>query len=401
MVHEETKSLISGSNANNTELATHIIGRLNVRLIRTIFIAVIVMAAALIALEAVRNEEPPIVFRNSSIPVANSTIHASYLEPLVESHDDNIGHNIDTYNDTNSDTFDDTNYEGNNDTSNDTNTNSSNTTRQPTNWTAIHLAEAEKTKQDLQVLKDKMQSRFITLDPSEEILNYRQLEEQFRPLLQARGILFMGDSTTRLLFGNLWCLMEGAYRSEAEFVENVCQERLDEMKGKCQFAGTPCRILANFTNGTTPIHLEFEVQWFVGEMEGHVVDVIRRNRNRFIFYLMPCIHQLWLPGSMEKYVDKLYPTCYPFFPDLYTSIEKANPAHTFFFGTTTAICDSKLWAKKMVDMYLEEKEFVDGTPRPLATMYRNKHTAPLAANYRAHSCPYTIAKRPPVRQLSL
>jgi hypothetical protein len=84
---------------------------------------------------------------------------------------------------------------------------------------------------------------------------------------------------------------------------------------------------------------------------------------------------------MEKYIDHLYPTCFPFFPDLFTSIEKANPVHSFFVGTTTAICESKLWAKKMVDMYLEGKEFVNGTPRPLATMYRNQKTAPLAANY--------------------
>lgn len=123
---------------------------------------------------------------------------------------------------------------------------------------------------------------------------------------------------------------------------------------------------------------EIEVQLW-----GKVVDIMKGNRDRFIFYLLPCLHQVWYPGLYEVYVNTLYPSCYPSSQDLFTSIEKANPAHSFLFGTTTVVCDSKLnyWKKQIIDMYLEGKEFVNGTPKPIADIYAHHYHAPLAANY--------------------
>lgn len=353
MVRVKNQSLIYGSDANNTEdgTGTHcVVGKVHMRLIQTMFLAIIAMAASRYAFEGMRNETQPILFRNSSKHVVTSTINVG------ESRDDNNNNNV----------------------------NSNNETPQPTNWTAIHLAEKEKTKQNLGVLYDKLKHRFIPLDPKEEILNYKQLEEEFRPLLQERGMLIMGDSTSRMLFVILWCLLEGEFRSDVEMVEDRCVGRLVELQAKCSFSGPPCNVLANFTNETSPIHLQYVAQWVIEEMKGDVpdvYDVVRDNRDRFIFYLFPCLHQLWVPGAFEVHINTVYPACHPVPQYLFASFEKANITHSLLFGTTTAVCDSKLWTAPMIDMYLEGRKFVNRTPEAIVKMYVHDYWAPLAANY--------------------
>jgi hypothetical protein len=180
----------------------------------------------------------------------------------------------------------------------------------------------------------------------------------------------------------LWCLMDGAFRSDAYPVDDACQERLDELKQKCRIAGLQCDVQAMWSNETNPIHLEFQNNFFIGEMEENIVDVIRKNRDRHIVFLMPCWHQLWLPGYFEMVTETKYPRCDSSFPDLYTSIEKANPLHSFLLGTATSACDSKReMFTKMIDMYLEEKHFVDGSPTWILPLYAISDTNPLPANY--------------------
>ena len=262
--------------------------------------------------------------------------------------------------------------------------------QEPVNWTRLHLAEREKTERNFQVLKSKLQSRFKSLEQADEILGYPELAKQFRPLLQQRGLLMMGDSTSRMLFGALWCVMDGIFPADGDNNLSACDGRQEALKKKCRASmnSSECGLRASFSkesatfsNETANFHLSFQRHQDVGWLDDRVVEVMRDNRDRFIFFLLPCLHALWAPGGREKSVRSRYPSWNTSFHELYTSVEQANPAHSFLLGTTVAVCDSKLWETPLIEMYLQGENFVNGEPSHEFKLYNAQRNTSLHANY--------------------
>ena len=227
--------------------------------------------------------------------------------------------------------------------------------QKPVNWTWRQMAEKQKTKSDFNVLKIRLQSQFMKLKEVDEILSYQELGKRFRPLLQEKGLLMVGDSTTRLLFGTLWCLMDGIFPSDGDNDWKVCNQRQNEMKEKCRSlmdSGENCELtIPTFANKTTNLHLQFQRNWRIGKLPNNTVEIMADNRDRFIFFMFPCLHELWTPWGQETDAPE-YPDWNSSFDDLFTSVERANPEYAFLLGTTVAVCDSKLWNEELIKMYL-------------------------------------------------
>ena len=261
----------------------------------------------------------------------------------------------------------------------------------PVNWTLLHLAENEQAQPDLDVLRYKLQDRFTRLKNDDEILTYEQLAQQFRPLLQERGLLMVGDSTARLLFVALWCVVDGFFPSDGIHSDSVCIQRQKELKEKCHTMmenGEQCAPRAAFSNETTNLYLEFQSTWRIKKLEDYVVKAMGNSSDRFIFCNLPCLHALWIPGGFEApSIDAEYPQWSTHLHNFFTSIEESNPSYSFLLGTPVTVCDSKLWQKPLVEMYLQDENFVNGSPHDRFSLMRQKPTLP--ANY---SGPVPVAK---------
>ena len=256
--------------------------------------------------------------------------------------------------------------------------------QRPVNWTRLHLAEKQKTQRELHVLKRKLQSRFTRLTKDDEILSYKQLARQFRPLLRKRGLLVVGDSSSRLIFVTLWCLMDGFFPSDEDRDGSVCHNRQKELKEKCQALtnlGRQCDHLATFSDGKSSLHLQFQRNWLIETIQHNIVEAIGSNRDRFILYMVPCLHSLWMPGGREVDIHNAYPNWTSNFNDFYSSLEESNPAHSLLLGTTVTVCDSKLWERPLVEMYLQGKNFINGEPRHEFNLYTYQGRANLSAKY--------------------
>jgi hypothetical protein len=70
---------------------------------------------------------------------------------------------------------------------------------------------------------------FITFDPERHSLTYTELEALMVLMLE-KGLVLVGDSTSRILFGFLWCLMEGYYCGGEKAGDMLCQETQEDLK---------------------------------------------------------------------------------------------------------------------------------------------------------------------------
>ena len=146
--------------------------------------------------------------------------------------------------------------------------------------------------------------------------------------------------------------------------------------------GKQCDLVATtLSNATMDLHLQFLEVWNINKVPPQVFNPIGDNRDRFIFYMQPCLHSLWVPGGRENDISTEYPRWNTTFHDFYTSIEQANPAYSFLLGTTVSVCDSKIWERPLVKMYLEGGSFVNGEPRSVLDLYNYQGRANLPVNY--------------------
>lgn len=242
----------------------------------------------------------------------------------------------------------------------------------PPDWMKAHLQEKVNTDIELQDLEKNFSSSFIKLDDIDVILSYRELEEQFLPLLQGGGLIMVGDSTTRVLFVTLWCLMDGLFRYGENDDERSCNKLQEELKQKCKDSnyGKECDSRATFTNATMSIHLQNLNNYDLESTPKATLDAIRASPNRTIYFGLPCLHSLWSPGTRENAVHTDYAHWPDFFRKFYDSVEQAVTLQPLLFGTTVTLCDAKLGSEKeLIDAYLRGEEFVYGTTTRLSDAY--------------------------------
>ena len=202
--------------------------------------------------------------------------------------------------------------------------------------------------------------------------------------------------------------MDGFSPSDADQDGSVCHHRQEELKKKCAAMtalGNQCKVRATFSNGTDNLYLQFRKNFHIKKIQDDIVETMGTNRDQFIFYMVPCSHgALWIPGGRESEVLNAYPKWSSNFNDFYSSMEESYPAYSLLLGTTVTVCDSKLWERPLVEMYLQGKNFINGEPQYEFNLYTYKGgRAALPANFSGGPIPIlkSFRKRPQVRQFPL
>lgn len=229
------------------------------------------------------------------------------------------------------------------------------------NWTERHATR--------RIENSKRMEELINLLPhfvaSDEILSFHELEVQWTPILQDQGIVLFGDSTSRLLYNKLWCLMEGIFREENR--ERECskagKESLKATGQACTLTNSEkCIFQAALTNKSAPaIKLYYGAHYSLNPLPVKTRELIQPLA-RFVFFGMPCLHSLWSPGSREKYVYTEYPKWSRNFDDFYNSIEPLASLNGMdvLLGTPVTVCEEKFEAEsELIRAYLAEERFGD------------------------------------------
>ena len=229
---------------------------------------------------------------------------------------------------------------------------------------------AVETKKELSKLESRFGDRFVSWKRhvDDKNLTFQSLEEAVIPILQERGLVLVGDSTTRHLFGFLFCLLEGIFRNNDgnDQRKKQCSIVQARLKEECVAVPHQCGQIATFSNpkynGT--LHLEFRPGNFLKSLEQETYNALKNhslnpNIQRVVYIGMPCLHSLWTPGSREgnalKYSD--WPAMFTHF---YEQVEESignSPSSTsrVLVGMSNSLCDSKLGdGKRIIDTYLKE-----------------------------------------------
>lgn len=235
---------------------------------------------------------------------------------------------------------------------------SSSSTRRP-DWHAAHAKDAHVAAKRL----DELQTGAIALKNDDHVLSYDELEEQFTSLLQTRGLVMIGDSTVRVLYGAIWCLVEGMYKNHQSGGNNedrICVALQERLKRKCKNAArADCDTKAAFTN-TMNASLEYIPNNYLGRLQfPGLMQQVNFTENKIAYAGMPCLHSLWSPGGREQGVfHGLYPQWPQLFDTLYTQLGDAvvNNNNKLLLGTTVTSCDQKAGTEQeLIQAYLADE----------------------------------------------
>ena len=228
-------------------------------------------------------------------------------------------------------------------------------------WYDSHVERGKQIRQELIEWKQQNAGRIITLNEKEEqVPELDELANEFKALLPSWRLLFIGDSTARVLFVALWCLMEDIEPGTAE-----CRERQKEAKAHCQNTtiddDNACDGTALFRNGFDGT-LEYAHRYHLSGTESANLTArfpdIRTNTNRSIFVGMPCLHCLWSPGGRETDVTTTYPQWSEQFQAMYGELDTVLPPRRWSIGTPVTMVDDQLGDDgTLIDWYLHGQWF--------------------------------------------
>ena len=135
-------------------------------------------------------------------------------------------------------------------------------TAHPTDWYAEHVARGQQYANEIDEWRQNHAKQLVALDNNNKkigkknsningnsnnkgILEWDELADGFRKAIIENGLVLMGDSTVRILYGFIWCLVDGL-----AIDGDVCIERLVHLKATCHGAviGPECKQKAEFSN---------------------------------------------------------------------------------------------------------------------------------------------------------
>ena len=265
------------------------------------------------------------------------------------------------------------------------------------NWSGLHEALGEQSLNQM----DSLLSALDAIREKDDQILYSgtELRKAFQKILREEGLMLIGDSTMRVLYGNLICLMDGFFDDANKKTRRECRELQKDLKERCQEEqqdGADCEKMAHFSNtdnSTEGLRLQFHPSSKLGEFTGNyqpgfgmremdslMTKLKSESGSKNIYIGMPCLHSLWSPGSREKFThpksQKDWPRAWQaLYADIahladslevYSSNSNENQkndttsSHTIFVGVTTALCNGKLGNEKwLIDEYLL------GSPLPI------------------------------------
>jgi hypothetical protein len=275
---------------------------------------------------------------------------------------------------------------------------------------------AKESLQEMKALEQQLGDHFVPwISGVDDIqLDYHSLEQDTVAMLRRlhpNGLLLLGDSTTRQIYGFLWCLLEGKFRNITSEYEGLsaCNRLQEQLKDQCsEREDNPgideCQKRATFTNPDyADLRLEHRPHYDLQNYSGFAMEAVRdilnekRGGGGVIYTGLPCLHSLWSPGGREIFVRPRYQEWPLLFDQLYHQMLEAaaaadaadttpnattttathTPTTAFLFGTSHTLCNARLGMEKQrIDMYLQgipisslpleqQKQFRDGYDRPL------------------------------------
>jgi hypothetical protein len=253
--------------------------------------------------------------------------------------------------------------------------------------TQLYREEIEHLQQEIDDITASWDN-FVTLTVNDTWLpgSYKELEKLMIPLLK-KGLILIGDSTTRVLYGFLHCLMEGVYRNEdVKIGESRCRDMQNQLKTKCKEMENrnACESIASFSNYGT--YLRYEPNYHLGAMGllPKTKALIEESNGKFIFFGLPCLHDLWSPGGRERATRSQHPSTWSMrFEALYESISHVIGSNVPMIGTSVTLCDKKIGNElRMVHAYLSREnmtaELIDHYNMNGGKLLRN-YTGPVPA----------------------
>ena len=252
-------------------------------------------------------------------------------------------------------------------------------------WYEIHQQSGKDALKRIKEIQDSLGDSFVASDGDKPLPSMDKLEQRLVKLLRQSGndgLIMVGDSTTRLLYGSMWCLLEGLWRNSTDnddgppSAPQPCQQLQGRLKRNCNGDGkspTRCDRKATLTNPDyADLNLQFLPNYHLGAMnekENFPDKDNSNNSNHTVFAGLPCLHSLWSPGSREHFVRSLYKDWPALFEQFYNDLLELPTKTTLLLGTTVTLCDKRLGTEKMlIDRYLRNETVTSGTPQQTAEL---------------------------------
>lgn len=240
--------------------------------------------------------------------------------------------------------------------------------------------QAEQTRSAM-VQAEQNLDKLVVFQHGDTILSYKQLKQDMIPLL-SRGLVFLGDSTTRILYGFIYCLMEGLYDDEYSIEgDKRCNDFQQSIKQKCGGMGgkVSCSLQASFQSYTN-LTLQFKANFHLGRVEGQAEEELKssskKNERRIYYFGVPCLHELWSPGGREQFCFSNSTDWPRLFTNFYNSIQTSIDSNSsiVMIGTTPRLCEEKLGNElALVNAFQRRERFhSQGNRKDLIQLYNNK-----------------------------
>jgi hypothetical protein len=252
-----------------------------------------------------------------------------------------------------------------------------------------HVAE---TKRELLAMQKRLGQRYISWNNAtdKQGLTYESFKQQLVAFFQHhQSLVLIGDSTTRRIFGFLWCLMDDKYTSQNGTKPEGCAKLHDFLFVNCNLGKQDiCPPKANFSNPDfANFTLAFRPGYKLAEFDPYTIETVRQ-RPSVVFVGLACLHSLWSPGRREVRVSTKYEDWPEHFEEQYAQIEDAllltpDPEHpgtttnvsfnlflpattstTLLFATPNFLCNDKRGPEmEMIDAYLHDIPLSDLAPK--------------------------------------
>ena len=259
--------------------------------------------------------------------------------------------------------------------------------QQQYDWWALHQQLDQDASREVVELEAKL-PRFLSISSNDTIWSNRELYDKLLPILRDRGLILVGDSTTRVLYGFLWCLMDGLFFEEGyDTSESVlvgkCGELQKRLKEACgggledstkEEMAYECWNKAHFQNQTEPLNLQFLNGYQLDALTNETKDGLAKDAisGRIVYLGLPCMHSLWAPGRFETVVKSNDTDWAERFNSLLDSLHQSLPSSnvTLLLGTPGSICNERLGPQTaLIRAYLKGETISPETTPDLVRFY--------------------------------
>lgn len=242
------------------------------------------------------------------------------------------------------------------------------------------------TKKELLAIQKQLGNHYISWDNAADNTDglfydtFKQEVVQF--FQQHQSLVLIGDSTTRRIFGFLWCLLDDKFHNVTTPQEKrlACADLQNFLLGHCNVGNNDkCPKRANFTNPDyANFTMAFRPGYKLAKFQPYTMNAVR-NRPSVLYIGLACLHSLWSLGRREIIAWIQYKDWPVLFGEQLAQIQDAllaeaaesnvqlpssssnvdesysTSATRVLLGTPNCVCKDKMKAEtEMIDMYLRD-----------------------------------------------